>query len=69
MSVCERRKDWPEEFMDTKLIESSRKKRKERKGGRVMLDFCRMSAKDLIGVLDINLVFREMKLGSNPRHI
>jgi hypothetical protein len=55
--------------MDTKLTDSSRMKRKERNREWVMLDFCRMSAKDLIGVLDIDLIFEEMKLGSNPRRI
>jgi hypothetical protein len=63
MNGWEKRKDWLEEF------ESSRKKRKEKKREWVMLDFCRMPAKDLIGVLDIDLVFGEMKLGSNPRRI
>jgi len=48
-------KDWPKEYMDTRLTESSTKKRRERKREQVMLDFCRMSAKDLIGVLNIDL--------------
>jgi len=41
------------------MIESSRKKGKEREREREqdMLDFCRMSAKDLIGVLNTDLVF------------
>jgi hypothetical protein len=54
---------------DTKLTDSSRMKRKERNREWVMLDFYRMSAKDLIRVLDIDLIFGEMKLGSNPRRI
>ena len=52
--------------MDTKLIESSRKKRKERKGGRVMLDFCRMSAKDLIRVLEIGHDVGKDEIGIKP---
>lgn len=55
--------------MDTKFTESSRKNRKERKREWVRLEFCRMSANSLIRVLEIGLMFGDMKLGSNPRHI
>jgi len=34
-----------------------------------MLEFCRLPVEDPIGVLNIDMVFREMKLGSNPRCI
>jgi len=50
-------KSWHEEFIVIKLIESSKKKRKERMRGWVRLVFCRMSVKVLIGVLNIDLVF------------
>ena len=34
-----------------------------------MLDFSRMSGRDPIGVLEIDMMFGRTKLGSNPRHI
>jgi len=34
-----------------------------------MLEFCRLPVEDLIGVLNIDMVYREMKLGSNIRRI
>jgi hypothetical protein len=52
--------------MDTKLTESLRKKRKERKREHVMLDFYWMLAKDLIGVLNIDLVFWGDEDGIKP---
>ena len=53
-------------YIVIKLTKSSRKKRNERMFSPV---FCRMSEEYLVGVLDIDLVFGEKKLGTNPRRI
>ena len=34
-----------------------------------MLEFCRLPVEDLIGILNTDMVFREMKLGSNLTRI
>jgi hypothetical protein len=63
MNGWERRKDWPEEFMTPNWLRA--RERRER----VSLRFCKMFAKDLIRVLEICLMFQEIKLKSNPNHI
>ena len=52
--------------MDTKLTESSRKKSKERNTEWVRLGFCRMSAKDLIRVLEIGHDVGKDEIGIKP---
>jgi hypothetical protein len=44
-------------------------KRKKRNRERIMLDFYRMPAKDLIRVVDVGLMSGKMKLRSNPIRI
>ena len=55
-----------QEFMDTKLTESSRKKGKERMREGVRLVFCRRSAKDLIRVLEIGDDVWKDEIGIKP---
>ena len=69
MNRWERRRDWPEEFMDIKLTESSRKKRKERMRERVRLVFFRRSAKDLDRVLEIVHDVWKDELGNKPVYL
>jgi len=48
------------------MIERSRKKRKKREREQDMLDLCRMSARDLIRVLEIDMMFGRMKVEIEP---